>query len=1022
MPLNLEEERASIARILLAATGDVARRKAPLEILRFFCDAIVRTSTHIRLAWTSFGNLKDNPILPQYSAGPSAEYAHALRIDHSPPHLAGPTRKALASDKPAVCRFWDDRDLSGIPWRQQANRWNLAECMSLPLFFGEKDVQCVVNIYADEPGYFEMVGNELFLSFCHLAKIALRESHEAAELLRFRDLLDHSSDMILVVGPSHDAITFANRTARERFGLSEGAPCGFLELFPESFRDDLAREMRDLFDSPGSSFSVSTRTAVDHDPSTWITLSFQRTRDPGSTATRLMAIMRDISGKRREVRALTSNLRLHERILESLNEGFCELDRKGRIVRGNPTAEKALGYPPGQLTGHDIRHILSVDPDTEGLAILNALNSDTLFHSENASLVKVDGSLLPVIATVFPIGEPVQGSVGTTILAFEDVSFQTEIEQRQKDTERLYAQIFWNAPDGIYLFDPATHKVISTNPAFDNMLGYGPDELEGRPITVFINIPFDVIEGRIRAIRENGQSNNVPRHYRRKDGTLLPVTTSATSLFLKGQEQILVTVRDIAAVTLSQEVTRLGYNIDRRILSGDSLQSILPMIAEQLSQHFEFAASLIFEVDEEGTVLLLALSSSTGPLGDKIKEHFARRSGFSRTLSLLATSMTHRFSTLPFEILNELGLPIDASHGQSNLLFSLHGGSGKRRKYLATLGGGPSFSPRHLRHLTRLAERLGVALLRHDEMERTRLQQAAMEATLTPMFITDRKGVVEWVNSAFESLSGYSREDIVGKDARILCAEREGREGQSQLWTTIGEGREFSGEVSDRKKDGTLYTAEMRVTPIFRSDGEITHFIAVQTDITDRKEREKTLQQWAFYDSLTRLPNRFLLSLLLEKELERSDRSGNGVGVCFLDLDDFKPINDRFGHSSGDLLLQNVSERLESAIRRGDTVGRLGGDEFVCILPDITDKSGLEAILERLLSIFRDPFEMSGMRLNLSASMGLTLYPLDGARDPKRLIHHADLAMYQAKQQGRNRYIYADEIRGRMDAVFPFIR
>ena len=1022
MALKLEEERASIARVLLAATGDVARRKAPAEILRFFCDALVRASSHIRLAWTAFGNLNETVIVPLYSAGPAAEYARALRIDHSPTHLAGPTRKALSSDKAAVCRFWDDRDSSGIPWRQEANRWNLKECMSLPLLFGERDIQGVVAFYADEPGYFEEVGNELFLSFSHLARIALRERHEAAELLRFRDLLDQSSDMIFIVGPSHDTVTFANRTARERFGISEWSQCVFVDLFPESFRNDLTREMTGLFQNPGSSLSLSTRTVIDEDPGAWVTLSFQRTRDVVSETTRLMAIMRDISGKRREVRTLSANLRLHERILESLNEGFCELDRKGCIIRGNATAERALGYNPGDLVGQDIRHILSVDPDTSGPAIINAMSLETLFHSNDASLVKKDGSLLPVNATLLPIGESSQGDIGTTILAFEDMSFRKEIEQRQRETERLYTQVVQNAPDGIYLFDPVTHRVSSTNPAFCTMLGYQPENIEGEPITIFINIPEEVIEGRIRSIRENGHSNNIPRHYRRKDGTLIPVTTSATSLSLQGKEQILVTVRDMASATLSQEVTRLGYNIDRRILAGDSLQSILPSVVDQLSQYFGFSISFIFDIDEENTPSLLALSASTATAAERIKSHFTGRSAFSRTLSLLASSMLHRFSTLPADFLAKIDLPKGSAEPKSCLLFSLHSGPGKRKKYLATIGDGAEFSPRHLRHLTRLAERLGVTLLRHDELERTRLQQAAMEATLTPMFISDKKGIIEWANSAFESLSGYNRDEIIGKNADMLRSEREGKEFHRQLWNTIRDGREFSGEVTDRKKDGTMYTVDMRITPIFRADGEVTHFIAVQTDITNRKEREKTLQQWAFYDNLTRLPNRFLLSLLLEKELDRADRSGNGVGVCFLDLDGFKPINDQFGHSAGDLLLQSVSDRMEGIIRRGDTVGRLGGDEFVCILPDITDRLGLETILDRLLGIFHKPFEIAGNQLSLSASMGVTIYPVDGTRDPKRLIHHADLAMYQAKQNGRNRCVFSEEILGRMNILFPFVR
>ncbi len=699
---------------------------------------------------------------------------------------------------------------------------------------------------------------------------------------------------------------------------------------------------------------------------------------------------------------LSRTVRLYERMMESLNEGFLELDRENRILRSTPLAGKILEYDNQSLTGLPFESLL---PENDSaLPVRKALLSRTTVQTNGISLRKKDGTFLPVALSLIPAKEDLTEADTSMAVSFRDRSEQARVGDGLDEGERIYRQIVQHAPDGIYLFDPDTLTITHSNAALEKIMGFGTGELQGQSIARFLEIPPDVIRERIRSVKSNERPKNIPGHYRKKDGSLIPVSTSASLLTLLGQEQIMVIVRDMTEEVFIQELSRLEHEIDHKLLNQTPISRIMSEVSDRLLDLFHLSFCCFLRQEQSDLVpSVLALAGRPGTLADRFRTLIETEGSFqskmAETLQALKQQSDRlpRSLVLPFQSLLSCPTPLEGH------LFGLDACSNPRG-FLLLLGPDETF-PRQLNHLHHLSERIGIALLRYQDMERSRLQQAAMESSPTPMLIADRHGRIEWSNAAFEELTGYSLADIVAQtsseDPEIPKPEY-----YLRLQQCLQSGTEFSGEVTGQKKDGTVCTTEMRITPIRQSDGEITHYIAVQTDVSDRKAREKKLQQWAFYDPLTGLPNRFLLNLLLEKEIARTDRSNLGVAVCFIDLDRFKPINDQFGHEAGDRILESVSDRLESVIRKGDIVGRLGGDEFVCLMPGIGSRQSLERILERILLAIRTPLAEGKNRITLGASIGVSLYPDDTTHDPRDLIHQADLAMYEAKREGGDRYVF----------------
>ena len=278
--------------------------------------------------------------------------------------------------------------------------------------------------------------------------------------------------------------------------------------------------------------------------------------------------------------------------------------------------------------------------------------------------------------------------------------------------------------------------------------------------------------------------------------------------------------------------------------------------------------------------------------------------------------------------------------------------------------------------------------------------------------ITDAKGLITYVNDKFCEISGYSKDELIGNDHKKINSGHHPSDFFKEMYRTIVKGDTWNNEVCNRAKNGSLYWLETTIVPFMGDNGKPQRYISIRTDITNRKKSEEKSHYLAFYDQLTSLPNRRLLVDRLTQALASSARSHRNGALLFLDLDHFKTLNDTLGHHVGDVLLQQVSERLTSCVREGDTVARLGGDEFVVLLEDLSEHpieaaTQTESIGEKILAILNQPYQLAAYEYQSTPSIGVALFS-DQEHSQEDLLKHADIAMYQAKKAGRNRLSFFD--------------
>jgi len=307
------------------------------------------------------------------------------------------------------------------------------------------------------------------------------------------------------------------------------------------------------------------------------------------------------------------------------------------------------------------------------------------------------------------------------------------------------------------------------------------------------------------------------------------------------------------------------------------------------------------------------------------------------------------------------------------------------------------------------AERFLGAMLDTSASKQTGAQLSllsqAVEQSPVAVKITDPEGTVTYVNAAFEATTGYSRREVLGQNTRILDSGLTPKSTMRELWSTVNAGQTWVGEVQNRKKNGDLYWARAWVAPVVGSTGEVTHHIGITEDITRSKRQEELIRHQAHYDYLTGLPNRLLAIDRLGQLLKEAKRESHEVAVLFMDLDDFKKINDTLGHDVGDKLLIQCALRLAGVLRDTDTIGRLGGDEFIVLLSHLGDSKQVLRTVDKLLEQFVQPFHVQDYTLKVTASVGIAVYPEDGA-DVSELLRNSDAAMYKAKRTAPNGYAF----------------
>ncbi len=307
----------------------------------------------------------------------------------------------------------------------------------------------------------------------------------------------------------------------------------------------------------------------------------------------------------------------------------------------------------------------------------------------------------------------------------------------------------------------------------------------------------------------------------------------------------------------------------------------------------------------------------------------------------------------------------------------------------------------------------GITGFSRDITERKRaekeLQLAAkvIESSHDSIIITDTAGTIISVNPAFTEITGYSAEEVIGKNPRILNSGKQGKDFYAGLWKDLLETGYWNGEVWNRRKDGGSYVGRLSITSLRDEAGTATHYVGVTSDITEYKMVQERVRHLAYYDQLTGLPNGSLMRDRVGQMISTAQHDGRQFSLLFIDLDNFKNVNDSLGHHVGDLLLQTIAGRLRTAVREVDPVARLGGDEFVVIVPDIGPE-GAQRVARKIIGQVTNSYGIEMHKVNMTTSLGISVFPRDGG-DAETLLKNAELALYQAKAKGRNDYAFFTE-------------
>lgn len=308
---------------------------------------------------------------------------------------------------------------------------------------------------------------------------------------------------------------------------------------------------------------------------------------------------------------------------------------------------------------------------------------------------------------------------------------------------------------------------------------------------------------------------------------------------------------------------------------------------------------------------------------------------------------------------------------------------------------------------------------RRSTEEQLRMNAAVFETTNEGIMITSPDTRIISVNPAFTEITGFTAEEVVGKTPQVFQATRQKEINYQEMWKILEQSHSWSGEIWNQRRDGTTYPQWLSIAAVRNSDGVLEQYVAVFSDMSQRKADEEKIRQQANYDALTELPNRIMLKRELQQVLSHCKEQKTACALLFIDLDRFKAVNDTLGHSVGDNMLQQVSQRLVSVIHENDFLARFGGDEFVILLQDIAESEDAAHKAKRVIDALRPPFQLAGRTLYIGASVGISCYPSD-AENGEAMLRHADMAMYLAKDSGRNQYQFfniemREQVRNRTD-------
>lgn len=533
-----------------------------------------------------------------------------------------------------------------------------------------------------------------------------------------------------------------------------------------------------------------------------------------------------------------------------------------------------------------------------------------------------------------------------------------------KQQETLLNTILEKAGDSVEITD--SQAIIHyVNPAFEKITQYKASEAMGQMVSTLLRSPQEdlALFKEIKHRLERGKTWRGQINSRKKDGS-----------YWVAQTVIVPVMNDQGKVTqhiaIKQDITEQVAQINKLRISEARYRNLMNAASDGIFIHD--LEGLILEVNTAGYKSL----------------------GYTRE-ELENAHVWDIEVGASIEALNEMWRNLQ--HGPVNL-------EGKHRRKDGTI------FPVDVRLgiFNATGKKLVLAIVRDisaqkESRDTIRKLTRALEQSPVLVMITDMMGNIEYVNAMTLEQTGYSSTEIIGKNIRILQSGQTPRETYSLMWQQISKGLEWRGELLNKNKQGEFFWVSMIISPLRNEDDGVTHYLAVMEDISQKKSYEEMLKHQATYDNLTNLPNRSYGYSRLEHAISRAQINKKKLAVLFLDLDEFKHVNDSLGHAAGDVLLKALSERYLSIIRKIDTISRLGGDEFMIILENLNQDKDAEYIAKKFQDICEEPFRIESQDIYVSSSIGIAIFPIHGT-DAKTLMRNADTAMYQSKLRGKNNW------------------
>lgn len=591
-------------------------------------------------------------------------------------------------------------------------------------------------------------------------------------------------------------------------------------------------------------------------------------------------------------------------------------------------------------------------------------------------------------------------------------------EQRHSSAERLKV-LFERATDAYLLVLP-DGRLLDVNQAAEAVTGYSRAELVGSTLRELNLLAAGPGErwGRLLAAKAADMPMGPYEITLQTRGGRLRATEMRTfPISFYRQRLVVLIVRDITARRQAEEREAVLREVDARVLAQQPLDQILQFVCQRLCDLFSHPLVWIGLKEPDGSVLIRGRAGAQVGFLNDIEVRWdeppatAGPAGAAVVTGQVQVcrvdseqSWPQRARAKAMGLCSVVALPLTV-RSQTIGVLALYAGADD------------DCDEEAIRQLAYFAARTAVAVQAALDRQRLHLLGTAVESAANSVVITDRQGTILWINPAFNRFTGYTLDEVIGRNPRLLNSGKHAPAFFRHLWQTILAGQVWRGEIVNRHKSGRLYSEERTITPVCGEHNEITHFIGIGQDTTLRRQQEQLVSFLSTHDPLTGLPNRLQLEQTLERVVERA-RGGVSGCLMFMDLDNFKLVNDTLGHAAGDQMLIVLSRILQQLLRTGDLLARFGGDEFAVVMEgvDLAEAHALAARLRQAVEAY--PFSTNGHNFHLSLSIGLV--PISGQHDAGVVLSQADAALFSAKEQGRNRVVLyrpEDDVLGPLSAA-----